>query len=175
MNNDQEKDRGEFAPCPLPDREQRIQDGDLMNVMRQAVWDTATVVPNGDIRALKHRIHELEGELLGYKKILDEQSLREPDAVETLIEEGWTWDGDQWQRPPASQPCSTCVSLARAVMIDQTSHDATPPPRQPLTNEEIENVVSRLTVSNKGVIYFSANLRDFARAIEAAHGIEENT
>ena len=45
MNNDQDQDRGEFAPCPLPDHEQRIQDGDLMNVMRQAVWDTATVVP----------------------------------------------------------------------------------------------------------------------------------
>jgi len=29
--------------------------------------------PAGDIRALKHRIHELEGELLGYKKIVAEQ------------------------------------------------------------------------------------------------------
>lgn len=27
----------------------------------------------GDIRALKHRIHELEGELIGYKKIVAEQ------------------------------------------------------------------------------------------------------
>jgi hypothetical protein len=27
----------------------------------------------GDIRALKHRIHELEGELLGYKKIVADQ------------------------------------------------------------------------------------------------------
>ncbi|MFZ2736657.1 MAG: DUF551 domain-containing protein [Burkholderiaceae bacterium] len=26
----------------------------------------------GDVRALKHRIHELEGEVLGYKRILDE-------------------------------------------------------------------------------------------------------
>ena len=56
-------------------------------------------IPAADIRALKHRIHELEGELIGYKKILDEQSLREPDAVATLTEEGWIWDGDQWQRP----------------------------------------------------------------------------
>jgi len=47
-------------------------------------WDTPTVVnlpkiplyttpPAGDIRALKHRIHELEGELLGYKKIVADQ------------------------------------------------------------------------------------------------------
>jgi len=27
----------------------------------------------GDIRALKHRIHELEGELMGYKKIMADQ------------------------------------------------------------------------------------------------------
>jgi NADH pyrophosphatase NudC (nudix superfamily) len=27
----------------------------------------------GDIRALKHRIHELEGEVIGYKQILDAQ------------------------------------------------------------------------------------------------------
>ena len=27
----------------------------------------------GDIRALKHRIHELEGEVIGYKRILDAQ------------------------------------------------------------------------------------------------------
>ena len=27
----------------------------------------------GDIRALKHRIHELEGELIGYKKIVADQ------------------------------------------------------------------------------------------------------
>jgi bacterioferritin-associated ferredoxin len=27
----------------------------------------------GDIRALKHRIHELEGELMGYKKIVADQ------------------------------------------------------------------------------------------------------
>jgi len=24
------------------------------------------------------------------------------DAVDTLTEEGWIWDGDQWQRPPES-------------------------------------------------------------------------
>ena len=30
-------------------------------------------IPAGDIRALKHRIHELEGELLGYKKIVADQ------------------------------------------------------------------------------------------------------
>lgn len=47
--------------------------GNLHEVMRQAAWDSATVVPEGDIRALKHRIHELEGELIGYKKIIANQ------------------------------------------------------------------------------------------------------
>ena len=50
----------------------------------------------------------------------DKQSV---DAVDTLTEEGWIWDGDQWQRPSAAQPCSTCEALARTVMMDQTAHD----------------------------------------------------
>lgn len=172
MNNDQDQDRGEFAPCPLPDREQRILDGDLMNVMRQAVWDTATVVPNGDIRALKHRIHELEGELLGYKKILDEQSLREPDAVATLTEEGWTWDGDQWQRPPAAQPCPTCEALARTVMLDQTSHDTQ---RKPLTDKQIlaDETLRYYFGQNGGAGPVSKQGRKVVNAIEALHEIKE--
>ena len=48
--------------------------GNLHEIMHQAAWDSATRVPEGDIRALKHRIHELEGEVIGYKQILDEQS-----------------------------------------------------------------------------------------------------
>jgi hypothetical protein len=38
---------------------------------------TTEPLPVGDIRALKHRIHELEGELLGYKKILADQVTKE--------------------------------------------------------------------------------------------------
>jgi hypothetical protein len=37
-----------------------------------------------------------------------------------------------------AQPCPTCEALARTVMLDQTSHDTTPPQRKPLTDEEIE-------------------------------------
>lgn len=33
----------------------------------------AAFYTSGDIRALKHRIHELEGELIGYKKIVADQ------------------------------------------------------------------------------------------------------
>jgi hypothetical protein len=134
MNNDQEQDRGEFAPvqidvlCPCcrnhfeQDSEQAIcvesfgecifcrfspnskgsksgtqaelseivvkQEGkrrfkrqqpkviDMEKFVAGPVvvpQKIATVVPEGDIRALKHRIHELEGELLGYKKIVADQ------------------------------------------------------------------------------------------------------
>jgi hypothetical protein len=34
----------------------------------------------GDIRALKHHIHELEGEIIGYKRILDAQPAQKPVA-----------------------------------------------------------------------------------------------
>ena len=36
----------------------------------------------GDIRALKHRIHELEGEVIGYKKIVaDQESIMTAQAM----------------------------------------------------------------------------------------------
>lgn len=36
----------------------------------------------GDIRALKHRIHDLEGELIGYKKIVaDQESIMTAQAM----------------------------------------------------------------------------------------------
>ena len=66
-----------------------------------------------------------------------------------------------------AQPCPTCEALARTVMLDQTSHDTTPP--QPLTDDEI--LKFRDIVPNT----LGYDLIEFARAIEAAHGIKENT
>jgi deoxyhypusine synthase len=71
---------------------------DLMNVMHQAIWDTATVVPNGDIRALKHRIHELEGELMGYKKIVVNQDAlleRQTARIVDLLTHIENFDGEE--------------------------------------------------------------------------------
>ena len=62
--------------------------GNLNQVMQQAVWDSATRVPEGDIRALKHRIHALEGEVIGYKQILDAQPVQEPVAWAMLHDNG---------------------------------------------------------------------------------------
>ncbi len=63
-----------------------------------------------------------------------------------------------------TEPCRTCVSLAQAVMSDQTSHDTSPPQRQPLTDDEIVNL------RNEHRHWYA-----FARAIEAAHGIGDKT
>lgn len=73
----------------------------------------------------------------------DKQSV---DAVDTLTEEGWIWDGDQWQRPPAAQPCPTCVSLARTVMLDQTSHDQFKPDynTEAVLVEEMQRMAKRI-------------------------------
>jgi len=63
------------------------------------------------------------------------------------------------------KPCPTCEALARTVMLDQTSHDATPPQRKPLTEQEIGAILEDINA-------FGTRLYTFARAIEAAHGIK---
>jgi len=70
------------------------------------------------------------------------------------------------------KPCSTCEALARTVMLDQTSHDTTPPQRpsrsdiKPLTDGEIILIVADCASSHQHTDIH------FARAIEAAHGIK---
>ena len=58
-------------------------------------------------------------------------------------------------------PCPTCEALARTVMLDQTSHDTTPPQRKPLTDEEIILIVADCASSHQHTDIH------FARAIEA--------
>lgn len=93
---------------------------------------------------------------------------------------------DRWEAlyktPP---PCPTCEALARTVMLDQTSHDTIPPhpepvidksaavriatalgwepKRKPLTDEQIMEMYNEPRSD--------AEMIEFARAIEAAHGI----
>jgi len=49
----------------------------LLNEAAEALAQPAQEPVIGDIRALKHRIHELEGEVIGYKRILDAQPAQE--------------------------------------------------------------------------------------------------
>lgn len=74
---------------------------------------------------------------------------------------------DRWEAlyktPP---PCPTCEALARTVMLDQTYHDAQ---RKPLTDKEIEREWQFLHDEEGN----SPDHHDFARAIEAVHGIKD--
>jgi hypothetical protein len=56
-------------------------------------------------------------------------------------------------------------------MLDQTSHDTSPPQRQPLTLEEIDALDFKAINGGPDSQY---SVR-FARAIEAAHGIGDKT
>ena len=132
------------------------------------------------------------------------------DAVAALTEDGWTWDGDQWQRPAQQEPAAwqdtanhmKIVSAEDWENIDPMWHwmyrPLYPSPsqrepllreiaalsanalddykmiqklmaeRQPLTDDEIWAICQPL-----GFAQLSPEV--VARAIEAAHGIKENT
>ena len=74
------------------------------------------------------------------------------------------------------KPCGTCEALARTVMLDQTSHDTSPPQRQPLTDEEIDKIVDAHTYDDNDFGYeVWTDGKALSRAIEAAHGIGDKT
>jgi hypothetical protein len=66
----------------------------------------------------------------------------------------------------APPPCPTCEALARTVMLDQTSHDTTPPQRKPLTETQI-NDRARAEGAHNADFWLGV------RFAEAAHGIKE--
>jgi hypothetical protein len=70
---------------------------------------------------------------------------------------------DRWTALyPEPKPCPTCEALARTVMMDQTAHDKQ---RKPLTDDQIMEMYNEPRSD--------AEMLEFARAIEAAHGIGE--
>ena len=66
-------------------------------------------------------------------------------------------------------PCPTCEALARAVMLDQTSHDAAPPQRTwvGLTDDDIRSLFDEHNV-------YGSKWLEFARAV-LAKAKEKNT
>lgn len=52
-----------------------------IEMLRNAADSMEAMQGSGDIRALKYRIHELEGEVIGYKRILDDQAKAVPVAI----------------------------------------------------------------------------------------------
>lgn len=84
-----------------------------------------------------------------------------------------------WIRPlyTTPPPCPTCEALARTVMLDQTSHDVTPPQRKPLTDKQIlaDKTLRYYFGQNGGAGPVSKQGRKVVDAIEALHDIKENT
>lgn len=83
----------------------------------------------GDIRALKYRIHELEGEVMGYKRILDEQAAAQCIGKDPLCPcqdgDACHYEGeDAWPVPaqapaPAYNRDAVVVNLMRLANIDK--------------------------------------------------------
>ena len=121
-------------------------------------------------------IHSADGEWRGECPYCTAQPQQEP--VAWVSENAGLYHGkpDESLNPLplylAPPPCPTCEALARTVMLDQTSHDAR---RKPLGEHEITKILDRERMKwHKSPPTYEFDLA-FARAIEAAHGIKENT
>jgi len=82
---------------------------------------------------------------------------------------------DRWEALYKTPPsCPTCKALSRTVMLDQTSHDTTPPQRKPLTDKQIlaDETLRYYFGLNGGAGPVSKQGRRIVNAIEAAHGIK---
>jgi len=60
-----------------------------ITAIKEALAQPVQEPAHGDIRALKHRIHELEGEVIGYKQILQEAETA-PLPVQEPVGDEWT-------------------------------------------------------------------------------------
>lgn len=97
------------------------------------------------------------------------QPVQEPiitkDGEGMLLHGGWHSLPDGAKLYTTPPPCPTCEALARTVMLDQTSHDTH---HKPLSDEQIEREWQFLHDEEGN----PPDQHDFARAIEAAHGIK---
>ena len=78
---------------------------------------------------------------------------------------------DQHMKIPSEMSAGTCWELA--LELEQFIN-TTPPQRKPLTDEEIEKLADDF-LAYQIEDYQVSGVFTFARAIEAAHGIKENT
>ena len=147
----------------------------------------------GDIRALKHRIHELEGDVLGYKQMLDlaEEKLKPaPVALDVtlddeeikLLRDMLGYDRDEFtplrllvvngHSGLGLYAAHTDYEEDGAIFIAATTPPAQPPQRKPLTEEQKLMCWSRAT-HDADVEHKTEHqcLMDYGLEIEAAHGI----
>ena len=79
---------------------------------------------HGDIRALRYRIFELEGENLGYKRMLDvaeappkRTPLTDAEIEATFLNCNGKWDGDQWVIEDADfHPFARAIEAAHGII-----------------------------------------------------------
>ena len=121
----------------------------------------------GDIRALRHRIHELEGEVIGYKQILDAQPGQEPvdfDAIIADIEAiSCRYRGD-----PSHDHCPYKIRSESADTVRRHASYYTTPPQRTwvgLTQDELNMIGDSMRTWNSWTItdvYFAieAKLKD---------------
>lgn len=100
-------------------------------------------------------------------------SEREHDAVATLIEDGWLWDGDQWQRPPAKQqwaepvpfnPENILYMLAEALLTAPPADSAKALPSESAAAEAARDMTPP---RSKGCENYAALSREVVEAILA--------
>ena len=137
----------------------------VINVIKEALAQPEQEpVAIGDIRALKHRIHELEGEVIGYKRILDAQPEQEPVAWADLRKEAQQIVESKflWKKFIDGTPLSNDIACWMAEFAQQY---ATPPQRTwvGLTDDEIASLHYKLKVQLMGAY----KTEDIYQVIEA--------
>ena len=114
--------------------------------------------------------HEISKSITSLRQAIEQAEKQEPVAwpIETnnqveALAKHCGWDNRRYMTPADYQ--IWCDRMRGFVQL------ATPPHRKPLTDEEIDKLPWGPHEGNP--MTFAEGLRDFARAIEAAHGIKE--
>ena len=72
------------------------------------------------------------------------------DAVDTLTEEGWIWDGDQWQRPPEPNQFKPDYNT-EAVLVEEMQRMA----------KRIEDLEAMLTRQTARIVELQEHIENF--------------
>jgi len=107
------------------------------------------------------------------------EALAQPEQ-EPEVDLRTRWPMNGWKENKSTPPQRTEQCLGFDVVIDpsmpaNTMKFVEPPQRKPLTHKEIWNAIRPLTQSDAVCMSLVQISMDEYRAIEAAHGIKENT
>ena len=113
----------EALNLPSMKTQQMLQQRDeAITALRERLEQQAEPV-HGDIRALRYRIFELEGENLGYKRMLDvaeappqRKPLTDEEIEAAFLKCNGKWDGDQWVIEDADfHPFARAIEAAHGI------------------------------------------------------------